>query len=506
MFARLCLLLVPGIFVAALGGAEARKAVPSTAAVAQATQELRRTFKADYANRQQSGAFAARMEQSVATTTGDPDRYVLLREGIDLAIKGGEAGIAFRLLDLLIAGYETAPVAERQALLTALSRHCSPFESAVLAQQALRAAQLAVDIDDYDAASQAVAVALAQNGRHRDETLTARARELDADLRVMAKEFKALPVVADALIGAQPTPEDNLASGRFQCLIKGDWRRGLPLLRRSGEGILHDLAVKEAETGKGAAAERVALADAWWDYAGKQSGRMRACAQEHALVHYRAEVAALTGVTKARVAQRIDEQPPAEAAHPPGSVNLWPMLTLEKGSFQGQWRNEKGVLLVEKNDAGDHLTIPVVPRGDYRLDAEFEVMEGGGEAMFLLAVHDVSLNSFVYGEGTSIHRIDERMLENTGVRLAVGKRQAFSATVRQSGSEVEIATTIDGRPGITWRGPQETVFSAHRRAPPTRPGALGLGAWHAKVAFHSARLTMLAGRVIPIAEYVKSKE
>lgn len=66
-----------------------------------------------------------------------------------------------------------------------------------------------------------------------------------------------------------------LAEGRFQCLVAGDWERGLPELAKGSDAALAAAATAEL------AGDTVTAADGWWDDAHTRA----ASAREHSLLH-----------------------------------------------------------------------------------------------------------------------------------------------------------------------------------------------------------------------------
>ena len=175
-------------------------------------------------------------------------------------------------------------------------------------------------------------------------------------------------------------------------------------------------------------------------------------------------------------------------------------MSLTKGSYQGRWNNVNGVLVVEKNDAGDHVTIPVVPFGDYRFESTFEQLSDKGEVMFLIPVMaengPYSLNYFLYEDGSALYLINGAMVssESPRGRITPKTRHTFVAEVKQ-GAQISIVLHLDGLEIFRWKGPASTSLGTHSQAKPTRPGSLGLGAWNASAAFYNARFIPLSGRV-----------
>jgi hypothetical protein len=94
--------------------------------------------------------------------------------------------------------------------------------------------------------------------------------------------------------------------GKYHCFVCFDWEKGLPLLLKGDDAVLKDLATKSLAAPNDAAA-LVEVGDAWWNAAeaarGKSKGEFQCGAQ-----HWYTQVASvLTGLTRAKVDQRLKE-------------------------------------------------------------------------------------------------------------------------------------------------------------------------------------------------------
>jgi hypothetical protein len=75
-----------------------------------------------------------------------------------------------------------------------------------------------------------------------------------------------------AQLEKQPNdPDANLLAGRFYCLLKNDWEKGIPMLALSGDATWKGLAVQDLAN-PGSPQQQVALADGWWDLAQESDG------------------------------------------------------------------------------------------------------------------------------------------------------------------------------------------------------------------------------------------
>jgi hypothetical protein len=67
-------------------------------------------------------------------------------------------------------------------------------------------------------------------------------------------------------------PQANLDVGRYFCLVRGEWEKGLPLLANGPQGKLKSLAEAEL-AGPDSPEQQVALADQWWELVSSESER-----------------------------------------------------------------------------------------------------------------------------------------------------------------------------------------------------------------------------------------
>jgi hypothetical protein len=303
----LVLLLLP----AALARADDRAPVPDADAQAKAEKLIKDLFKADYAKRRASDwqELASKLLQQADETADDPtSRFVLLREARDLAARAGDADLALRAVGELSKNYVVdapdmkAGVLEKVAGLTVGVR-----TNQTLAETALAACGEAVEADNYDAAVRLLKVAENAARKARSTNLTTTAQNRRKDMELVQKEAERLKKYFKAL---EKDPEDQDATvevGKFHCLLKGNWERGLPLLaRQKADEKLRDLAKKDlaAPTQPN---DQVEVGDGWWALAGTETGLAKWQLQKRAETWYKQAAPDLTGITKSRVDKRIKE-------------------------------------------------------------------------------------------------------------------------------------------------------------------------------------------------------
>ncbi|HYE20188.1 MAG TPA: PA14 domain-containing protein [Tepidisphaeraceae bacterium] len=297
-------------------------AVPSAAEIAAAEKLLAELYKADLASKVRAtrwGAGRKLADAAGAAKTDGPSKYVLLTRARELFAETGDMPGALEQLDKLVAAFDVDEVAVRAEALLALARTpgLTPPAAHAIASEAVRLVEPACREGDYEAAGKlatSVDAAIARV-RDRDPVLSTRAN-------VVVSAFRAEKLAADKVQPALDMvmrkvfvdPAAGAPVGRFLCLVRGDWVRGLPLLAVApGDEPLAALAKADlAANVAGAPAEvRARAADGWFDAAAKepQPGKQRML--ERALYWYRLGLPAFQGLARAQAEQRVAQLEPA---------------------------------------------------------------------------------------------------------------------------------------------------------------------------------------------------
>lgn len=282
----------------------------------EAQVRIRREIDALFAE-QLSRALSAEPQQKLATqiyeladqTRSQPDdRFVLLSTAAELAVEAGDLPLMTSLTNVLGAEYAyDAAEAQESFLRQYAARADDPAEIRLLVQHVKAAIAEALAEDRYDAA-----LALA------DATLAACERPAGAEVRplvqfgrdrlaLMLSRWPAYQAARQTLKTAPDDAAANLVAGRWLCLEKGQWKRGLAHLARAGDHPLadaarHDRAASMLPTPD--AAQALKLADRWYDL-GMQDEADRGFLAV-AYYWYSHSHAALTGEDAPRVQHRQD--------------------------------------------------------------------------------------------------------------------------------------------------------------------------------------------------------
>ena len=253
------------------------------------------------------------LDGGMATEDDPASTYVLLRLARDFATELGDAEMAFAAIEEIGRRFRIDAVKMKLDAVDAVSKvPGAKTTSKVLAELILSAVDDAVAVDDLDAAERLATLAGPVVAKARDGTLTklvvARAKEVQelkaayADVRQALDFLKTLP----------DDPESNETVGKYQCYMKGDWRRGLPRLTRSPDPALGLLAQNDLADPQQPDAQ-LAVADSWWAMADAETGRARQQIRLHAVSWYKLAEPNLTAADQQRVQQRLAEAEDAGA-------------------------------------------------------------------------------------------------------------------------------------------------------------------------------------------------
>jgi hypothetical protein len=304
-----------------------KQPVPSEAAQAQAMNLVKEVFGADYAKATSLEAKQALaktlLEKARATRDNLTDRFVLLKLCRDIATQGLDGLTAFQAVDAIAESFEIDPVEMKAAVLKhGATRATSPLQHKRLMQVALWLVDAAIAEDNYVVAKQLCELAAAEATAAGDASTKGLAIKLAADVENVLAALYEKAQNAAAMLNADPVnPEANAAFGKYLCFVKGDWDRGILMLALGGDPALKALAQKELEELSPPPPEQIG--DDWWTLAEKEDGAIKKQGQARAGYWYRTALPRLSGLSKERVAKRLEsigEQPsPSASPAPPAA-------------------------------------------------------------------------------------------------------------------------------------------------------------------------------------------
>ncbi len=303
----------------------ARAAVPDSAAQTRAASIIRKIFKEEYGRVERDpGAgreLAATLLQQARTIADSPAlRFVALREARDLAAQAGDVAAAYQAVADMARDFAIDPLAARtEALARAGQKAGTAAAHKALAEAALSLLDEALAEGSAEAILRLSAVAEQGAAKARNLPLVVRVQKRTRELEPVRKQLEALRPAAERLRVNPNDPEANLTLGRYYCLARGKWDRGLPLLALGADSALKDLARRDlAKPEK--AADRAAVADDWWAVSEQvREPAAKKHLQERAALWYLQAVAGLQGAVRARAEKRLAS---TGVAVPPAALGL----------------------------------------------------------------------------------------------------------------------------------------------------------------------------------------
>jgi hypothetical protein len=284
---------------------------PSPADQTEALKLIKDVFKDDYAKRAipDRQALARKLlEQGIQSKDDLNSKFVLLREARDIASQAGDVATAMTSVDEMAKVFAVEPAALKQSVLSNAAKVAkTPDEFESLVAGSLKLVDAALAADDYDTAEKASATA-AQNAKKLTDTLLlSRVSAKSKQLSEFKARFEKLKKVRETLASNPNDGPSNLVVGRFECLVKGNWAKGLPFLAKSDDSVLRPLADREL-AGPKESPDQMAVADGWWELSDKEKDPgARDLARDHATEWYQKALAKLTGLSKTKVEKRMKE-------------------------------------------------------------------------------------------------------------------------------------------------------------------------------------------------------
>ncbi|HSU66962.1 MAG TPA: hypothetical protein VLJ39_08835, partial [Tepidisphaeraceae bacterium] len=244
------------------------------------------------------------MRQTAAGTADPGAKCALLHDAETLGAEAGDVDSALAAHADLAAAFELGNSKLASEVFLKLGRApLNPDAARKVCTALLSAAQDAVASDQYDVARQLTKLALPVARESNDHAMSEGISSLNATINTCDAEQKRIAPARAALAANPNDPAANAAVGRFYCLTKGDWAKGLSMLARGNDPVLKPLAAKDLSQPSSASGQ-AALADAWWAYADTQPQLLRGPVHLRAGYWYDQASAGLSGLARLKANQR----------------------------------------------------------------------------------------------------------------------------------------------------------------------------------------------------------
>jgi hypothetical protein len=334
--AALATLGLLGLLAAGFAQEEGKRLpAPSKEDQAKAQELVQSLFKEDLAkakdDKEAAKTLAATFLKEGEGTKDDPAaRFVLYRQAAELAARSGDMDTALQALDNLSKDFvvNAAPL-KADVLASAAQQANGKEDNQALAETALQFIKEAVDADDLESAGRLAKVAEEAATKAKSIVLLSNVKKRTEEVKLLQKEQERVKPFLAKLKDKQDDAEANGEVGKYYCLLRGLWGKGLPLLAKGPDGELKTLAGKDLANPKATKAQ-VALGDSWWDLGEKEKPPVQWRLQERAAHWYEQALPDLTGLAKVKLEKRLE----AVKAHSPGAAETEPVIKVPVGEIR----------------------------------------------------------------------------------------------------------------------------------------------------------------------------
>jgi hypothetical protein len=309
---------------AAMGAAlqSTRQPIPDEAAQKKARKTVRDLYKADFdaaKNQADRQAMAKKLLHEALGMDNDPvGQYVLLDTARAIALESGDGLTAFSCVEEMAQRYRVPAVELKVHILESFAKRAKTLEEhKSVAEYALPVADQAMSEGNLALATELGQVAVKAALKGRDKEMLERVRTQAKQYEEVAAAYTEVEKATATLAKNPKDPEANFTVGKYQCLIRGDWDAGLPMLAQGSDADLKAIARRELERVSVAEAQ-AALGDQWLALAMKNKGLAKRQMQARAVFWYRKALPGLSDPVKGTVEKRLKELAGGQERKEPG--------------------------------------------------------------------------------------------------------------------------------------------------------------------------------------------
>jgi WD40 repeat protein len=307
-------LALAGVFCAVplvvSSGQEGQQPVPPQPELDKSLQRVRKAYADDYAKAAagvpERRALAETLRTEAASAKESPALYyATLKEAADIAAQAGDTEYAYQIIQEIGGAFKVQPFDLRVATLVEASKRTLEMDILDrIGEASLALLNHAIDIDAFATGDRLAAAAKACADSAKNAVLAGKVQRSVVQLAALRKDFESVQSSIDKLKTDPKDPEANLAVGKFLCLGKGSWDKGLSNLALGSDETLKALARRD-QANPEKLADRLALGDSWWDVAEKEQDPAQHNLQRRAAHWYGLVYADLTGINKVKVEKRL---------------------------------------------------------------------------------------------------------------------------------------------------------------------------------------------------------
>ena len=285
---------------------------PSDDKEAAALKNIRDIYKDEYAKKssEDKHLLAEKLLEESKAAAGDPaSQFVLLREARDLGVAAGEVDLAMRASKAMGETFAVDAFETNNKTLAALRPVLKTPDVLVEAYNAaVENAVEAAEKEQFDAATHAADLASLFASAAKSTAKSTEALGLKQAIAAQSKAYDDYKLGLETLKKtklATAIADANQSIGLYTALYLKQWTDGLKLIAKGNSSTWAPIAEADLKN-PSASAEMTAVADQWWDLAGKEGGH-RYRLLERAEYWYNLALADADGVNKTKIEKRLEQ-------------------------------------------------------------------------------------------------------------------------------------------------------------------------------------------------------
>jgi len=328
------------LFSAASAGADDKLPIPDEASQKEAKKLVGEVYKGDYEKAKTSAqriALAKKLrDEGLATTDDAAARYALLDVAKNISAAAGDVKTALEIVDSQAERYKFDSILSKAAVLSkAVKSQRLPKTHQTIVPLIHAVLDEAIREDRFRLTKPLSELAVTSARKSRNPKLIKATRIRIKQLAAIEKQAETAKKALAILKENAEDPEANVTVGKYYCLIKDQWDKGLPYLARGSHEGLKNLAAAELAVGSDA----LALGDEWWASAAKQDKADQTAMKRRAVHWYNRVLPGLRGIQKTKVSRRIAElEEKKKSGRDDGTVVIDTAEDFEKLKFKGDYR------------------------------------------------------------------------------------------------------------------------------------------------------------------------
>ena len=476
-----------------------RAPIPDAGKQREAEKLIKELFREQYSKKtpaDRKTLIRLLMEQAAKSQDDPVALWVLCREAQDNAVQICDTPSALESIEVVARIFDVDAMAMKNAALIAAGKAAkAPEELVVLANALSRLIEEFIRADQYESAEKAASLAVQYARKSNDPVLAARASTRAKEVTEAKTLYQSMKSVMQTQAKNPDDPAANLEIGRFLCFVKGSWDLGLRFLVKGSDQPLKALAEKELNFSM-QSAERVALADGWYDFAEKERSPLR---KSQLLVHakaiYESALPDAPALARARIEKRLGEMNAAAVAAgklPP--IDLLKLIDPTMDSLCGSCTRVGSALVCSRGTnayGGAMVQIAYAPPEEYDLQVVLEKKEViGTNPGFVIGLRDFAISLEIHGGNTSgLATLDGKGSDanETTFKGVLFKKSTPSTVVCQL-RKGHVSVDVDGKQIINWSGDFKRLAHIPDRKKPL-PGGMVVGCWDSAYAITKVALT-----------------